>query len=138
ARAPHGMDHFVAALDGGEDGVPLALDVGAVGVQLTVETGVAQHALARGDVWRDGYPGAERHDTEIGDDLHAPNGCSQTSLRSIASEGNNGDGAFARPVNVRPGSKVSAVRIDLSAGRAGLLVRASNIVNVRARGSTIQ
>ena len=41
------MHHLVAALDGGEDLVPLAFDVGPAGVQAGLEAGLLQYALAR-------------------------------------------------------------------------------------------
>ena len=72
ARRAHGMDHFVAAFDGGEDVVPFAFDIGAVGVQLGFEAGFGEHALAGGYFFGYGSPDADGDDAEIGDDFHVP------------------------------------------------------------------
>ena len=70
ARRTHGVDHFVAAFDGGEHLVPLAFDVGAVGVQLGFEAGFGEHALVGGDFFGYGSPDADGDHTEICNDLH--------------------------------------------------------------------
>ena len=70
ARRAHGVHHFVAAFDGGEDVVPLAFDVGAVGVQLGFEAGFGEHPLAGRDFLGYGSPDADGDHAEICDDFH--------------------------------------------------------------------
>ena len=68
------MHDFVAALDGGEDFVPITLDVRAVGMELVLETRCVKDALACGDVLRNGGADADGDDTEIDDDVHWTSG----------------------------------------------------------------
>src|ERR1035441_5874587 len=62
----HGVHHFVAAFDGGENVVPFAFDVGAVSVQFGFQAGFGEHALAGGDFFGHRSPDADGDHAEIG------------------------------------------------------------------------
>jgi hypothetical protein len=70
ARSAHLMDHFMTALDGGEDFVPLALDIGAISVQIRFEAGVLQNFLTSRDIFGNRNTHTHGYNAKIGYYLH--------------------------------------------------------------------